>query len=83
MLLAADYPFLEIFGTMVLFFAWVAWIWVLVVILTDLFRSDASGWAKAGWTLFVLVLPFVGVLAYLIAHGAELGERHRARQALR
>jgi Phospholipase_D-nuclease N-terminal len=73
--IAADYPFLEIFWTMVLFFAWIAWIWTLVMVLSDVFRADRSGWGKAAWTLFVVVVPFLGVLAYLIAHGNEMGER--------
>ena len=75
MLIAADYPFLEIFGTIVIFFLWMAWIWTLVMILSDVFRSDASGWGKAGWTLLLVFLPFLGVFAYLIAHGKEMGER--------
>lgn len=76
MLLAADYPFLEILGTMIVFFAWVIWIWVLVVILSDVFRrSDLSGWGKAGWTFFLIVLPFLGALFYLGAHGNEINER--------
>jgi hypothetical protein len=80
MMLAADYPFMDIFWTMVIFFCWVAWIWMLVLVFSDVFgRGDLSGWGKAGWTLFVLVLPFLGVLIYLIAHGSEMGER-RARR---
>ncbi len=80
MVLAADYPFLDIFWTMVIFFFWVAWIWTLVIILSDVFgRDDLSGWAKAAWTLFILVVPFLGVLVYLIAHGSELGERRVTR----
>lgn len=80
MVLAADYPFLDIFWTMVIFFFWVAWIWTLVIILSDVFgRDDLSGWAKAAWTLFILVVPFLGVLVYLIAHGSELGERRVSR----
>jgi hypothetical protein len=76
MILAADYPFLDILWTMVIFFCWVAWIWTLVMVLSDVFRrSDLSGWGKAAWTLFMIVLPFLGVLVYLIAHGADLGER--------
>ena len=73
---AADYPFMDVFWSMVLFFLWVAWIWTLVVILTDVFRrDDLSGWGKAGWTIFMIVLPFLGVLVYLIAHGNDLGQR--------
>ena len=80
MVLAADYPFLDIFWTMVIFFFWVAWIWTLVIILSDVFgRDDLSGWAKAAWTLCILVVPFLGVLVYLIAHGSELGERRVSR----
>ena len=77
MVIAADYPFLEIMGTIIVFFAWVAWFWVLISILSDVFRRhDISGWGKAGWTLFVVVLPFLGVLIYLIAQGGKMAERN-------
>jgi Phospholipase_D-nuclease N-terminal len=70
--LASDYPFLDIFWTMVIFFAWVIWIWLLILVLADNFRRrDHSGWAKAGWTLFVIFLPLVGVLVYMIARPPE------------
>jgi hypothetical protein len=76
MVLAADYPFLDIVGTMLIFFAWVIWFWILIRVLVDVFRRhDLSGWSKAGWTLFMIVLPFLGVLIYLIAHGKEMGQR--------
>jgi hypothetical protein len=75
MVLAADYPFLNIFWTMIIFFCWVAWIWVLVLILSDVFRRDISGWAKAAWVIFLIVLPFIGVLVYLIANGSDMTER--------
>ena len=75
MVFAADYPFLDVLWTMILFFFWVAWIWMLILILSDVFRRDISGWAKAGWCLFVLVLPFLGALVYLIANGSGLTER--------
>ena len=75
MVLAADYPFLDVFWTMILFFCWVAWIWMLIMIFSDVFRRDISGWAKAGWCLFVLVLPFLGAFVYLIANGKGLTER--------
>ena len=75
MVLAADYPFLDVFWTMILFFCWVAWIWMLILIFSDVFRRDISGWAKAGWCLFVLVLPFLGAFVYLIANGKGLTER--------
>jgi hypothetical protein len=73
--LAADYPFMDVFWTMILFFFWVAWIWMLILIFSDVFRRDISGWAKAGWCLFVLVLPFLGAFVYLIADGKGMAER--------
>jgi len=78
MLLAAssNYPLLNVFWTTVLVFAWVIWFWLLIVIFGDLFRRrDISGWGKAGWFLLVLVLPYLGVFIYLIAHGGEMAER--------
>ena len=76
MVIAADYPFLDVFWTMVLFFLWVAWIWTLIVVLGDVFRRpDIGGWGKALWTIFIIVLPFLGVLVYLIAEGKNMGER--------
>ena len=76
MVLASDYPFLDIVGTMLIFFAWVIWFWILIRVLGDVFRRhDISGWGKAGWTLFVIVAPFLGVLIYLIAHGKDMGQR--------
>jgi uncharacterized membrane protein YcjF (UPF0283 family) len=75
-LVAADYPFLEVLWTMILFFAWVAWIWIVVTVLIDIFRrDDIGGWGKAGWVVFVIVLPFLGVLIYLIAQHDEMRER--------
>lgn len=70
------YPLLDAFLTMLWFFLLVLWIFVLARVLMDVFRSrDMGGWAKAGWTVFVVVLPLVGVLAYLIARGRSMGER--------
>jgi phospholipase D-like protein len=67
-MLASSYPFLEIMWTMFIFFAWVIWIWLLIMILADNFRrTDISGLAKAGWTLFVIFLPLLGVLVYMIS----------------
>ena len=75
-LLAADYPFLDVFWSMIIFFAWVAWIWVLVMIISDLFRRhDSSGWVKALWVVVLIVLPFLGTLFYLIANGGGMAER--------
>jgi len=74
--IAADYPFLNILWSMIIFFLWVAWIWVLILILSDVFRRhDLSGWGKAGWTFFLIVLPFLGALIYLIADSDGMAER--------
>ena len=76
MVIAADYPFLNILWTMIIFFAWVVWIWMMVVILTDVFRRrDIGGWKKAAWVVFMIVLPFIGVLTYLIAQHEGMTER--------
>ena len=75
MVFAADYPFLDVLWTMILFFCWVAWIWLLIVIISDVFRRDLSGWAKAGWIFFLIVLPFLGALIYVIANGQAMTER--------
>ena len=67
MLVASDYPFLDVMWTMLVFFGWVIWISLVIMILIDNFRRpDESGWAKAGWTLFVIFVPLVGVLTYII-----------------
>jgi hypothetical protein len=76
MLIAADYPFLDVLWTMILFFCWVAWIWIVITVFIDLFRrNDIGGWGKAGWVVFVIVLPFLGVLVYLIAQHDGMRER--------
>jgi hypothetical protein len=76
MLVAADYPFLDVLWTMILFFAWVAWIWIAITVFVDIFRRhDISGWGKAAWVVFVIVLPFLGVLVYLIAQHDGMRER--------
>src|SRR5271157_6507888 len=84
MILAASsssYPLLNLFWTMIEFFLWVIWIWILLWVFIDIFRShDLSGWAKALWFLFVLLIPLIGVLAYLIARGSSMEERS-AQQA--
>ena len=74
--IAAEYPLLDIFWTMCLFFLWVIWIWILVGVLTDVFRRrDISGWSKAAWTLFLIVVPYIGVFAYLITQHDGMAER--------
>jgi predicted PurR-regulated permease PerM len=76
MFLASDYPFFDVFWTIVIFFVWVAWLMILFRIIVDIFRRhDISGWGKAAWLIFVVVLPFLGVLVYLIANGEEMGKR--------
>jgi hypothetical protein len=76
MMFAADYPFLDVFWTMLIFFFWVIWIWILVTVLIDVFRRrDMSGWGKAAWALFVIVLPYLGVFVYLITQGKQMAER--------
>ncbi len=69
----SGYPLLDVFWTIFLFFVWLLWIFLVVWILTDLFRSrDISGWGKAGWTLLIILLPLIGVLAYEIVHSDHL-----------
>jgi ABC-type multidrug transport system fused ATPase/permease subunit len=84
MLLAASsysYPLLGAFWTIFLVFLWVIWFWILITIFIDLFRShDLSGWAKALWFIFILFLPLIGVLVYLIARGSKMHE-HAQRDA--
>ena len=84
MLLASssyNYPILNVFWTILMIFLWVLWFWVLITVFIDLFRSrDLSGWAKALWFVFILVLPLIGVLVYLIARGGKMHE-HAAREA--
>jgi Short C-terminal domain/Phospholipase_D-nuclease N-terminal len=75
-MLATNYPILDIFWTMLEFFVFIAWIWLLIVIFGDIFRSpDLGGWGKALWTIFVILIPFLGVLIYLIARGGSMHER--------
>jgi ABC-type multidrug transport system fused ATPase/permease subunit len=75
-LLAFNYPLLDVFWTMLWFFLFFIWIWLLITIFVDLFRSqDLSGWAKAGWVIFVIVLPLLGILFYLIFRGSSMHER--------
>jgi hypothetical protein len=86
MLIAADYPFLDVLWSMIIFFAWVAWLFILFRVIADVFRRhDTSGWGKAAWLVFVIVLPFLGVFIYLIVNGDEMGKRDlehaRAAQA--
>ena len=73
---AYTYPLLDIFWTMLWFFLFFIWIWLLIVIFTDIFRShDMNGWVKALWIIFIIVLPFLGILVYLLARGGKMHER--------
>ena len=76
MLLVVNYPFLEVFWTMLIFFAFVIWIWILITVLIDLFRRrDISGWIKVLWIIFIVLLPYLGVFVYLIAEHKGMTER--------
>jgi len=80
--LAYDYPLLGVFWTMLWFFLFFIWIWILITVFADIFRShDLGGFAKALWVIFVIVLPFLGVLVYLIARGKSMQERGMQRAA--
>jgi hypothetical protein len=77
MILAADYPFLDIFWTMLIFFLWVSWFLLLFHVIGDVFRRrDASGGTKTMWLIFVLFVPFLGVFAYLIANSEGMAQRN-------
>jgi signal transduction histidine kinase len=73
---ASNYPFLDILWTTLIFFAWVIFIWIAITVLIDVFRrKDISGWAKAFWVIFVVILPWIGVLVYLIVNHDGMAER--------
>jgi hypothetical protein len=80
MVFAADYPFLDILWTMLIFFAWVIWFWILIKIVSDIFRRhDIGGGKKTLWMVFVVFAPFLGVFAYLLANGRSMAERDMQR----
>jgi hypothetical protein len=80
----ANYPVLGIFWTMLEFFAFVIFIWLVFMLATDIFRSDdLSGWAKAAWLLFIVFIPVIGIFAYLIARGRSMQERSQEARAQR
>ena len=81
---ASSYPFLDILWTTLIFFAWVIFIWIVIVALMDIFRRhDLSGWGKAAWIVFIVIIPWIGVLAYLIVNHDGMNERRtkEARQS--
>jgi len=74
---AADYPFLDVLWTMLIFFVWVMWFFILIQVIMDVFRRrDASGGKKTLWLLFLIFVPFLGVFAYLIANSDDMARRH-------
>jgi hypothetical protein len=76
MVLAADYPFLDVFWTMIIFVLWIVWFFILFRVIADLFRRhDISGWVKVLWMIIVILLPFLGVFIYLITQGSHMAER--------
>ena len=76
-LFAADYPFLDVLWTMIIFFCWVVWIWMMIIILTDVFRRrDNRAGRRPLWVVFLIVLPFLGALVYLIANHDGMAERN-------
>lgn len=73
---ASSYPFLNILWTTLIFFAWVIFIWIAITVLIDVFRRhDISGWGKAGWVILIVILPWIGVLIYLIANHTGMANR--------
>lgn len=81
MAIAATFPVLGVFWDILLFFAWVIFIWFAITVLIDVFRRhDVSGWGKAGWVIFIVILPWIGVLSYLIFNHTGMAER-RARES--
>jgi hypothetical protein len=82
MLIAADYPFMDVFWSILVFFLWVAWLMLLFRIFGDIFRRhDISGWGKAAWSIFLIFVPFLGVLVYLIAEGSDMARRDMEQTA--
>ena len=78
MVLANDFGTGQVFWSLLMFFLFVIWIWLLIVVFSDLFRSrDLSGWAKAAWVIGIIVLPYLGVLLYLIVRGNKIGQHAR------
>jgi Short C-terminal domain/Phospholipase_D-nuclease N-terminal len=76
MVIAADYPFMDVLWSMLIFFLWVIWIWIVITVLIDIFRrDDIGGWGKAAWVIFVVIVPWLGVLIYLIVENDGMRER--------
>ena len=81
-MIASSYPVLDAFLTMLYFFLFIIWIWLLIMVFSDIFRSrDMSGWAKGLWMIFVIIVPYLGVFVYLVARGGKMHERAAAEAA--
>jgi len=79
---AYTYPLADLFGTMLGFFVLIIWFWLLIIVFSDIFRSqDLGGGAKTLWVIFVIILPFLGIFVYLIARGGKMHERAAAQAA--
>ena len=77
-------PLLDLFWSMLWFFLWIAWFWLVIMVIFDIFRSDdLSGWGKALWAIFIILLPWLGILIYLIARGNQMGQRRMEEAAAR
>jgi hypothetical protein len=75
--LAADYPFLDVVWTMLIFFLWIIWFWLLITVFADIFRRrDISGGAKVLWSIFVIIVPYLGVFIYLLTQHDEMAQRN-------
>src|SRR5215470_8125696 len=82
-MLASSYPFLDVFWTMMIFFLWILWFWLLFTVFADIFRRrDLSGWGKTAWIVFTILVPFLGVFVYFLSQGHGMSERNieRAQQ---
>ena len=76
-MLAADYPFLDVLWTMLIFFLWIIWFWILITVFIDLFRrKDTSGFSKVLWIIFVILVPFLGVFIYLLVNHDGMADRN-------
>ena len=81
LMMAADYPFMDVLWSMIIFFFWVIWVWIVITVLIDIFRRhDIGGFAKALWVIFVVILPWLGVLIYLIAEHDEMRSAASSRR---
>lgn len=81
-MIAADYPFLDVMWSMLVFFCFVVWIWMLIAIIGDIFtRRDIGGWHKAFWCLGLIVVPFLGAFVYIIVQGNAMADRKMQRMA--